>query len=186
MPLIYSADERWLRPEMAPVILDILEAAQTPGYRHSWKYTVPQVIELVCNRRASVASCSTRHPSYLWCHLSVFGGTELWPELNLGKMPYAVRCARKPRSDRISWPAYHASETGMWPTVNPEILSCETGEDWMFREGLSVGQEFLIRADVSAGWSSGTPDYGPEYYEDWQPEIIYRDPIPDGSRWLPC
>ncbi len=153
------------------------------------RYTLPQIIQRVCDDRMSVATASNERPSYIWWKLVVDEYGEIVPKIDLGKLPDCVKRRKTSRYDegrvRQSWPKWENEQSGAWTVVlNEELRSTSWGEDRpvnepldvMLRHGISYGQEILSRV-VGDSYKSGGYDDN-DWDSTWDAEVIYADPAP--------
>lgn len=145
--------------------------------RSATHYTVHQVIEKVCFRKESVASC-TEAPAYIWWWFSMDHG-ELSIEYDVGKLKEVSFKEKHGRQDRRYVPATNGElevdeliggfkREGWWD--RDEFIT--RTEEAMIRMGVQPYQKML--STYAESWSS---DYWGESDCHYSNELLYVEPL---------
>lgn len=148
------------------------------------RYTLPQLLEKVIDRKESVATFCDNSPSYIWWTMGLNEYNEVVPIPDLGKLAESVKSAdfKRSRTLRVSWTKSQMDNDGPWKLcLNDEVHSYDRGEGHgprsalylMMVHGVSFGQRILTRCAGSTYRSSWECE---EYDSTWEADVIYAEP----------
>jgi hypothetical protein len=147
------------------------------------RYTLPQILEKVVERRESVATCHDDSPSYIWWKMGLNQYDEIAPIPDLGKLSEVKRADfDKSRRLRINWPKSQMENDGPWSLcLDDEVRTYDRGEGQgpqselylMMTYGLSFGPRILTRC--VGEWHRSSYECE-EYDSTWEAEVIYAEP----------